>query len=127
MIFFHNLIHKVLILEILLKGKHLRKNFSAKSHGEIVPGRFPNYPAILNALTSVIEGVFGIRWTSDALTVEVNSPWPWANLRNLKIRNSKLDLVLSADGKLSAIVNGNEVAQSADRKLELPWELFDAS
>jgi hypothetical protein len=108
-------------------GPRYRGEVCQADTGEIVPGRFPNYPAILNALTSVIEGVFGIRWTSDALTVEVNSPWPWANLRNLKIRNSKLDLVLSADGKLSAIVNGNEVAQSADRKLELPWELFDAS
>ena len=33
--------------------------------------------------------------------------------------------MLSADGDLSAIVDGKEVAESADKKLELPWELFE--
>ena len=107
-------------------GPRYRGEVCQADTGEIVPDRFPNYPAILNALTSVVEGVFGLRWTADALTVEVNSPWPWANLRNLKIRNSNLDLVLSAEGKLSAIVDGKEVAQSSDRKMELPWGLFEA-
>ena len=35
-----------------------------------------------------------------------------------------LDLLLSSDGTLSAIVDGKEVAQSSHRKLELDWELF---
>jgi hypothetical protein len=94
--------------------------------GEILPWRFANYPASLNVLSAVIEGVFGLRWTSTALKVQVNSPWPWANLRNLKIRDSMLDLELSADENVSAIVDGKEVAKSSDRKLELPWELFEA-
>ena len=84
------------------------------------------HPAMLNALTSVTEGVFGLRWTAGALKVEVYSPWPWANLRNLKVRGSTLDLLLSADRILSATMDGTEVARSGDRKLELPWELFEA-
>ncbi len=79
---------------------------------------------ILSALTSIFEGVFGIRWTKDALTVHVNSPWPWAKLSNLRIRKSLLDLELTADGSLVAKINGKEVATSADRKVELPWEMF---
>ena len=106
-------------------GPRYRGEVYQADTGEIVPNRFPNYPCILSALTSIIEGVFGLRWTASALRVEVNSPWPWANLRNLKVRNSKLDLVLSADGTLSAIVDGKEVAQSSDRKLALDWELFE--
>ena len=66
--------------------------------GEILPWRFQNYPCILSALTSVIEGVFGLRWTKDALTAYVNSPWPWAKLRNLRFRESLLDLELMSDG-----------------------------
>ena len=105
-------------------GPRYRGEVCQADTGEIVPDRFPNYPCILNALTSVVEGVFGLRWTAGALTVEVNSPWPWANLRNLKVRGSMLDLLLSSDGTLSAIVDGKEVAQSRHRKLELDWELF---
>ena len=106
-------------------GPRYRGEVYQADTGEIVPDRFPNYPGILNALTSVVEGVFGLRWTADALTVEVNSPWPWANLRNLKIRGSKLDLLLSANGTLTATVYEKEVARSNARKLELPWELFE--
>ena len=105
-------------------GPRYRGEVYQADTGEIVPDRFPNYPSVLHAVNSVIEGVFGLRWTAGALTVEVNSPWPWANLRNLKIRGSKLDLLLSANGNLSAIVDGKEVAQSSNRKLELPWELL---
>ena len=107
-------------------GPRYRGEVYQADTGEIVPDRFPNFPGILNALTAVIEGVFGLRWTAGALTVEVHSPWPWAHLRNLKIRGSTLDLVLSADGNLSAIVDGKEVAGSDDGKLELPWELFES-
>ncbi|MFM1549596.1 MAG: hypothetical protein ACKJSG_09375, partial [Lentisphaeria bacterium] len=78
----------------------------------------------LHALTSVIEGVFGIRLINDALTVHVNSPWPWAKLSNLRIRQSLLDLELTEDGNLIATVNGAEVARTDDGKLVLPWELF---
>ena len=92
--------------------------------GEILPWRFMNYPCILSALTSVIEGVFGLRWTKDALTAYVNSPWPWAKLRNLRFRESLLDLELMSDGSLAASINGKEVARSPDGKLELSWELF---
>ena len=106
-------------------GPRYRGEVYQADTGEIVPNRFPNYPCILSALTSIIEGVFGLRWTASALEVEAHSPWSWANLRNLKVRNSKLDLVLSADGTLSAIVDGKEVAQSSDRKLALDWELFE--
>ena len=106
-------------------GPRYRGEVYQADTGEIVPDRFPNYPCILSALTSVTEGVFGLRWTAGALTVEVHSPWPWANLRNLKIRDSTLDLVLSADGSVSAIIDGNEVAKSSNGKLELAWELFD--
>ena len=106
-------------------GPRYRAEAPQADTGGIVRDRFQNYPCMLNALTSVIEGVFGLRWTARALTVEVNAPWPWANLRNLKIRDSSLDLVLSADGTLSAVVDGKEVAQRSNRKLELPWELFE--
>ena len=58
-------------------GPRYRGEVYQADTGEIVPDRFPNYPCILNALTSVVEGVFGLRWTSGALKVEVNSPWPW--------------------------------------------------
>ena len=42
--------------------------------GEILPWRIPNYPCILSAMSSVIEAVFGMRWTKDALTAHVNAP-----------------------------------------------------
>ena len=106
-------------------GPRYRGEVYQADTGEIVPDRFPTYPCTLNALTAVVEGVFGLRWTDGALTVEVNSPWPWANLRNLKIRDSKLDLLLSADGDLTATVDEKEVARSSDRKLVLPWEIFE--
>ena len=92
--------------------------------GEILPWRFANYPCILSALTSVIEGAFGLRWTKDALTVDVNSPWPWVKLSNLRIRKSLLDLELTADGSLIASINGSEAARSDDGKFVLPWEMF---
>ncbi|MDP7397980.1 MAG: trehalase family glycosidase [Lentisphaeria bacterium] len=92
--------------------------------GEILPQRFVCYGCILSALTSITEGVFGIRWTRDALTVHVNSPWPWAKLSNLKIRKSLLDLELTADGSLVAMIDGNEAARDSDGKVELAWELF---
>ena len=38
---------------------------------------------------------------------------------------AELDLLLSADGILSATVDGIEVATSSDRKLALPWRLFE--
>ncbi|HCN06431.1 MAG TPA: hypothetical protein DIT01_00745 [Lentisphaeria bacterium] len=59
------------------------------------------------------------------MTVYVNSPWPWVKLSNLRIRKSLLDLELTADGTLIAIVNGTETARSDDGKFVLPWELFD--
>ena len=107
-------------------GPRYRGEVYQADTGEIIPNRFPNYPCILHALSSVVEGVFGLRWTADALMVEVNSPWPWANLRNLKIRNSKLDLVHSEDGTVIATIDGREAARSGDRKLVLPWELFES-
>ena len=106
-------------------GPRYRGEVYQADTGEIVPDRFPNYPSVLHAVNSVIEGAFGLRWTAGALTVEVNSPWPWANLRNLKIRGSKLDLLLSANGTLTATLDEKEVARSSDRKLELSWELFE--
>ena len=106
-------------------GPRYRGEVYQADTGEIVPDRFPTYPCTLNALTAVVEGVFGLRWTAGALKVEVNSPWPWANLRNLKVRGSKLDLLLSEDGDLTATVEEKEVARSSDRKLDLPWELFE--
>ena len=93
--------------------------------GAILPWRFQNYPANLGALAAVIEGVFGMRWTNQALTAHVNSPWPRARLSNLRIRNAVLDLELAASNELVASIDGKEVARSAERKVELPWELFD--
>ena len=92
--------------------------------GEILPWRFVNYPCILSAMSSVIEGVFGIRWTNNALTAQVSSPWPWVRLFNLRIRNSLLELESTSEGDLAARINGREVARSRERRLELPWNLF---
>ena len=92
--------------------------------GEILENRFVNYPCILSALGTISDGVFGMRWTKDALTVHVNSPWPWAKLSNIRIRDSLLELDLQEDGTLIARVNDNEVARSADHRLELPWQMF---
>lgn len=94
------------------------------AEGHIIPWRFQNYPCNLAALSTVIEGVFGLRWTKDALTVHVNAPWPWAKLSNLRIRGRMLALELSEDGTLVADIDGNKVARSGDRKLSLPWEMF---
>lgn len=105
-------------------GPHYRGESYCTDTGEILPWRFVNYPSIFGALTSVIEGVFGVRWTNDGLTAHVNSPWPWAKLFNLRIRNSLLDLELTEDGSLVARVNGKEVGRSTDRKVKLPWEAF---
>jgi hypothetical protein len=92
--------------------------------GEIIPRRFVNYPGLLSAMSSVFEGVFGMRWNKDALTVHVNSPWPWAKLTKMRIRDSLLDLELTTEGILIAKIDGKEAARSAERKLELPWEMF---
>jgi len=83
-----------------------------------------NYPSILSALSTITEGVFGMCWTKDALTVHVNSPWPWAKLSNIRIRDSLLELDLKEDGTLVARINGEEATRSHDGKLELPWESF---
>jgi hypothetical protein len=65
-----------------------------------------------------------MRWTKEALTVHVNSPWPWAKLSNIRIRDSLLELDLQEDGTLIARIDGKEAARSEDRKLALPWESF---
>ena len=92
--------------------------------GEILPWRFPNYPAVFSALTSVVEGVFGFRWTKKYLLVEVNSPWPWAKLRNLTVRGSKLAIELTESGELVVNVNGEEVVRSTKNRAELSWDIF---
>ena len=89
-----------------------------------MPWRFANYPALLSVLTSIFEGVFGLRWTTDALTAHVNSPWPAVSLSHLQIRGARLDLTLQEDGTLVAVINGREAARSQDRKLRLGWEMF---
>ena len=93
--------------------------------GEIIPWRFQNFHCNLPAVSSVIEGVFGLRLTNDALAAHVNSPWPCAKLSNLRIRKSLLDLELMEDGTLVARIDGKEVARSMDRSVRLPWKLFD--
>lgn len=92
--------------------------------GEIPIWRFNNYPSSLHALTSIMEGVFGLRWTNQALTIDVHSPWPWMRLSNLRIRDSLLELDLQEDGTFIARIDGNQVAQSSNRKMEIPWEEF---
>jgi hypothetical protein len=92
--------------------------------GEIIPWRFQNYPMVLSALSSIYEGVFGLRWTKTGLLVEVNSPWKWVSLYNLKVRGSVLKLELSDDGILSAVINEDKVIKSTDNKLRLDWNLF---
>ena len=95
------------------------------AEGHILPWRFQNYPRNLAILNTVIEGVFGIRWTKEALTVFVNSPWPWAKLSNLRIRGKMLSLDWKEDGILVAEVDGKEVARSKDGRLSLSWDVFD--
>ncbi len=94
------------------------------AEGHIIPWRFQNYPANLNILSTVIEGVFGIRWTEDALSVFVNSPWPWAKLSNLRVRGKMLDLDWAEDGTLLATIDGKEAARSSESRLTLPWNIF---
>jgi hypothetical protein len=94
------------------------------AEGHIIPWRFQNYPCNLAALNTVIEGVFGLRWTKDALTADVHSPWPWAKLSNMRIRDAVLDLELQDDGTFTATINGKEAARSDDGRLELPWGMF---
>ena len=60
-----------------------------------------------------------------ALTVHVNSPWPWAKLTNIRIRNSLLDLELRTSGELIASIDGKEVARNSEWRLELRWEVFN--
>jgi hypothetical protein len=105
-------------------GPHYRGEGYHGDTGEIVPWRFPCYPAIIAALTSVYEGVFGLRWTKDALTAHVNAPWPRAKLSKIRIRGSVLDLELREDQTVAAYINGEEAARSADRKLSLEWSMF---
>ena len=105
-------------------GPHYRGESYNSDTGAILPWRFPNYPAILSALTSIFEGVFGLRWTKDCLQLTVNSPWPWARLQKLKIRNSRLDIELNEAGELIACVNGREALRTTENSAELPWELF---
>ncbi len=92
--------------------------------GEILPWRNANYAFSMTAVNCVTEGVFGLRWTIEGLSVHVNSPWPWAKLSNLRFRGKVLDLELTEDGSLIAKVDSEEVARSDDRKLSLPWETF---
>ena len=105
-------------------GPHYRGECYHADTGEILPKRFVNYACIFSALSSIFEGVFGLRWTKDALTVHVNAPWPWAKLSNLRIRGSILNLELMPDASLVARINGETVAESDNRKIQLPWELF---
>ena len=105
-------------------GPHYRGECYHADTGEIISNRSVNYACIFSALTSVFEGVFGIRWTRDALTVHVNAPWPWVKLCNLRIRKSILDLEWTANDDLVATVDGKKVVKVADRKVKLPWELF---
>lgn len=106
-----------------LGPRYRGEGYSADT-GEILPYRFVNYPCVLFALTSIFGGVFGLRWTKDALTVHVNAPWPWAKLSRMKIRESLLDLELTEDGTLIARIDGEDAARSGDRKLALGWGMF---
>jgi hypothetical protein len=106
-----------------LGPRYRGEGYSADT-GEILPYRFVNYPCVLFALTSIFSGVFGLRWTKDALTVDVNAPWSTAKLSNLRIRKSLLELELTEKGTLIATIDGKEAARSSDRKVELSWELF---
>jgi hypothetical protein len=56
--------------------------------------------------------------------VEVHSPWPWASLVNLKIRDSVLDLEFEEKGVLNVRINGREMESYPNGKAELPWNLF---
>ena len=94
------------------------------AEGHILPWRFQNYPANLYILNTVIEGVFGMRWTKEALTVDVNSPWPRAKLSNVRIRGKKLSLNWKKDGTLVAELDGKEIARSDDSQLSLSWDVF---
>lgn len=105
-------------------GPRYRGEMYNTDTGEILPWRYHNFTGCLAGLASVIEGVFGLRWTNEALTVEVHSPWPWAKLSNLCIRGSMLELELTAERTLIARINGAEVARTADGAAELPWTLF---
>jgi hypothetical protein len=106
-------------------GPHYRGEGYHADTGEIVPWRFSCYPAIIAALTSIYEGMFGLRWTPAALTAHVNAPWPTAKLSNLRIRGSLLEFELQEDQSVVARINGEEVARSEDRKVELPWGVFE--
>ena len=106
----------------------LGPRYRGESHhadtGEILPWRFPNYPCELFAVNSITDGVFGMRWTTAALTVHVNSPWPRVRLSNLRMRDSLLDLELTGEGTLVATIDGKEAARSDDRRLALAWAMF---
>ena len=105
-------------------GPRYRGEMYNTDSGEILPWRYHNFTGCLAGLASVIEGVFGFRWTKEALTVEVHSPWPWAKLTNLRFRGSVLDLEFTPGGTLIARINGTEVARSANGTAKLPWSSF---
>ena len=107
-------------------GPRYRGEVCQADTGEIVPARSTNYPCMLGALTSVLDGAFGLRWTAEALTVDAHLPWKWANLRNLKVRSVWLDLLVEEGGRIRALVGGEEIAAGRDGKLRLPWKLFDS-
>ena len=98
---------------------------SYSENGEILPWRSANYPCELTALSAVIEGAFGLRWTRDSLNVDAHLPWAWGRLMNLRIRGSVLDLELLEDGRLRVTIDGETVMTSSDGKAELGWELFE--
>jgi hypothetical protein len=122
--------HRQLFKQFRLLGENagLGPRYRGESYnpdtGEIPVWRFKNYPGCFHALTSIYEGVFGLRWTIEALTVHVNSPWPRAKLSNLRVRGKLLDLELTKDEILIATVDGIETARSETRRLSLPWESF---
>ena len=59
------------------------------------------------------------------LTAHVNAPWPTAKLGNLKIRESLLELEQLKDQTPVARIDGEDVSHGEDRKVELPWSLFE--
>ena len=60
--------------EIMYNHISVHPYYAEEGAGEILSWRFQNYSYNLAAPSSVIEGVFGIRWTKNALTAYVNPP-----------------------------------------------------
>ena len=92
--------------------------------GEILPWRSVNYPCLLSVLNIVVEGVFGLRWTREALTIDVHAPWPWANLRNLNVRNRRVDIEYKEEAGLIVTANGKKETGSAPDAVRIPWAFF---